>query len=352
MFSLLNRPPCAAGITLAASLWLAVPHTFADPLPSYEVLIEQIGQTPFSQEAVARYDAAEARVMQASLRPNPSLTVETENAYGSGPYSGLGRADSTVSISQPLEIWGQREARIGAARADADVAALRREQTDKAVAARIALAYADAEAALLRHGLAQEALALTRQEADAARSLVDEGRTPRLRLIQAESEVASAQAQQVEAQANRDAALARLSALVSLDKAASSIPYSLLDRLPQSIRPVHPDPLPVRVAQAERDAARQLVTVEKTRGRPDLSATLGVRRFEETGDRAFSLGINLSIPLFDRNQGAFLSGKHHDTHQEPDPFQSRFISRCLADRLCTGSTHRWQGDRVTLSCPC
>ena len=63
------------------------------------------------------------------------------------------------------------------------------------------------------------------------------------------------------------------------------------------------EPLSVQVAQAELEAASRLVTVEKRRALPDVSAAVGLRRFEETGDDAMTAGITLTVPLFDRNRG-------------------------------------------------
>ena len=299
-----NRSLRAIGCTMVAASLISTPSILAAPAPSYEVLIDQLGLSPATLEAEALYDAAEAQARQARALPNPSITLEAENAYGSGPYSGYGSADSTISISQPLELWGQRGARIRAAQAEAEAAGLRRDQTRWMTAGRLAIAYAEAEAAALRHKLAGEALSLTQDELRAAQALVDQGREPTLRALQANSEVAAAQAILDEARANRDAALAQLTALASLDEPASSISYSLLDRVPEEPDAFSTVPMAVRVAEAELDAAEGLVTVEQRRARPDVTASLGMQRFGETSDKAFMFGVSLSIPIFDRNKGA------------------------------------------------
>ena len=59
----------------------------------------------------------------------------------------------------------------------------------------------------------------------------------------------------------------------------------------------------VQVAQAELVTAGRLVTVERRRARPDVNASLGMRRYRDTGDEAFTVGIELTVPLFDRNRG-------------------------------------------------
>lgn len=300
MFALFGRPLFA----ILAVSFIPVSVALADPAPPYDILIDQLGQTSAVLEADALYEAAEARARQARALPNPSVTLEAENAYGSGPYSGYSSADSMLSLSQPLELWGQRRARIDAARIEADTQGLRRAQARWLAAGRLALVYASAEAAVLRHDLAVEALSLIEEDAHAAHSLVDEGREPMLRALQADSDVALAQALLDEARANRDAALAQLTALALLDRPVSSIRVSLLNRVPDTAVVSSTDPLVVRVARAELEAAQSLVTVERRRAFPDVTASFGMQRFEATRDEAFMFGIRLSVPLFDRNKGA------------------------------------------------
>jgi len=249
------------------------------------------------------------RAQQARALPNPSVTLEAENAYGRAPFTGYDAAETTFSVSQPLELWGQRGARIGAARAAADAAALRRDQSRWAVAGRLALIYAEAEAASLQYELAVEALSLTQADASAVMALIEEGREPTLRGIQAESEVEAARAVVDETQANRDAAFARLAAAAMLTEPVTSIGTSLLDRAPSPFAQDVRNPLAVQIAEAELDAAGQSVTVERLRARPDVTASLGVRRFEEYDSQALTFGISVSLPLFDRNTGAISAAR-------------------------------------------
>ncbi|MDA1321281.1 MAG: TolC family protein, partial [Proteobacteria bacterium] len=143
-------PRSAAGWALAALAALLAGPVWADPAPSYAVLLKQLGQTPAAVEADALSDAAEARVRQARVRPNPNLSIDLENVIGSGPYSGLSAGDLSLAFSQNLELWGRRPARVNAARADAGAAALRRDLTVVDTAGRLALILAEAEAAQRR----------------------------------------------------------------------------------------------------------------------------------------------------------------------------------------------------------
>lgn len=290
---------CALVVLGAAS---AAP-SWADPAPTYAELVARLDQTPASAEAAALVDAAEARVRQARVRPNPNLDLSAENVAGSGPYNGFGGGDFSLSFSQDLELWGRRPARVNAARADAGAASLRRDLALVDTAGRLALTYAEAEAAQRRAALAEEALSLSVADARAALALVEEGREPLLRGIQAESEAAAARAALDEAKAERDAAFARLSAVAMLPTPVTSIDAGLLDasatRSPLSDR----EAPTVRVAEAEATAAERRIDVERINGRPDVTASVGVTRFGAEDQTALTFGLSLPLPLFDRNRG-------------------------------------------------
>lgn len=297
-----QRPHSAVGCALAALAAAACGPAWAEPAPSYAQLLARLGQTPAAREAAALQDAARARADQARVRPNPTLALEVENVLGSGPFSGLGGGDSTLTLTQDLELWGRRGARIGAADAEARSAALRGALALADAAGRLALTYAEAEAAQRRAELAQESLALTLEDARAALLLVEKGREPLLRGIQAESEAAASRAMADEAAAERDAAFARLTVVAMLPTPVTSVPVSLLDQT-ATARTGVPQAPSVRVAEAERQAAERRIDVERVRSRPDISATVGVRRFEAEDAAALTFGVSMPLPLFDRNRG-------------------------------------------------
>ncbi|ALJ08345.1 MULTISPECIES: TolC family protein [unclassified Brevundimonas] len=299
-----RRPPrFAVGCALAAFAAVLASPAWADPAPSFAELLARLDQTPATLEAGALVDAAEARARQARVRPNPTLALDAENAFGSGPFSGYDNAETTLSVTQDLELWGRRTARINAARADAGTASLRRDLAVVDAAGRLALVYADAEAAERRATLAEENLSLTLADARAALVLVEEGREPLLRGIQGESEAAAARAGLDEAIAERDAAFARLTAVAMLIEPVTTIEASLLDQAPAAaLAPTDQTPS-VRVAEAERSAAESRIAVERTRSRPDVSASVGLRRYEAEDATALTFGLSLPLPLFDRNRG-------------------------------------------------
>ncbi|MBB5746307.1 TolC family protein [Brevundimonas variabilis] len=298
-----GRSRLAIGCAVVSMATAVTGHAWADPAPSFEALLERIGLTPATVEAGALLDAAEARARQARVRPNPELGLEAENAFGSGPFSGYDNAETTLSLSQDLELWGRRGARVEVARADAGTAGLRRDLATVEAGARLALVYAEAEAAQRRFLLAEEALTVTIADTRAALILVEEGREPLLRGIQGESEAAAARATLDETEAERDAAFARLTAVAMLPTPVTSIDTSLIDRVPAAAAVTSGATPQVRVAEAERAAAETRIEVERIRAKPDVRASVGVRRYEAEDATALTFGLSVPLPLFDRNRG-------------------------------------------------
>ena len=289
------------GRVVAVLLGLApAASVMAQAAPSYDTLLERLDQLPGTRVGAALAEPP-TRADQARAHC-PSLSWSVGNAWGTGSYGGMGKADSVLTLSQPLEVWGQRGARVRAARAEAQAANLRGTQSRSDVASQLAVVYAQAESALRRYTLAEEALSLTRDDANAVNAMVKQGREPQLRAVQAQSEVANANAALDEAQAFRDAALARLAGAALLDAPVQSIG----DACSTVRRRCHAGP-PIphwRCASLKPKPMRRANwSSERKRALPDLSVTAAQTRFREGGERAYNLGLSLSIPLFDRNRG-------------------------------------------------
>nr|WP_240454425.1 TolC family protein [Caulobacter sp. 17J65-9] len=291
---------------IVAALALVSP-ALAEPAPSFPDLLRQAEATsPRLAESLAQVRAAEGRARQASARPNPELGLEVENFGGGEPFDGFAVAETTLSVAQPLELGGKRGARIGAARADVELARARQRQTMADFAFDLAAAYAEAEAADRRLVLAQEGLELAQTDARAARSLVDAGREAELRAVQSNAAVSAARADLDEAQAARSTAFARLTALAGSPTVFTSLDGSVLQDGPGQIAA----PLAAQVtspavlaAEAEREAAARRVRMERTRATPDVTVAFGLRRFQGDDSTALVAGVSAPIPVFDRNQG-------------------------------------------------
>ncbi|MGI9375027.1 MAG: TolC family protein [Tsuneonella suprasediminis] len=251
----------------------------------------------------AETEAAAALVDQARLRPNPEVSFEVENVAGSGVFSGLQSTEYTLSVGQRLELGGKRSARIDAAEAQAELASLRADLTTVELGQLVRERYLAAAAAAARVELAEDVVARNEELARIAGVLVEVGREPPLRALRADATLAEARARLVEAEAE---SLSARTALASLwaGSEAPLVPAQFPDILPPaSLMSEAQESLTYRVARAESTAAEAEIERQRSLRIPDPTVSAGVRRFGESGDNAFLVGVSIPLPLRDRNQG-------------------------------------------------
>lgn len=299
--------PLRAVLIGASVAALCAGAALADPAPPYAELLRQAQPSaPRLAEARAETARASGLALQAGARPNPTVGVEIENFAGSGPYKGSNLAEATASIEQTLELGGKRQARVAAGRAEVDAARLRAAEVGAQFAFDLAEAYAQAEGAQRRVQLAVDGLSLAEDDARVAGALFEAGKEADLRRVQALAGVQAARANLDEARAVQATAFGALTALAGVQRPISSIPNGLLAHADRRVSTVAPDPLAspsYLAAQADREAAARRVRVERTRGTPDLSVSVGVRKFQEDDSTAMVAGFSAPFPLFDLNRG-------------------------------------------------
>lgn len=248
--------------------------------------------------------AVEAATMQARARPNPTLEIGVEDTRRA-------TRETTVQLSQPLELGGRRARRVTAAERARDAARADLRLRRAAVQAGVTTAFMDTVAAQERLRLAQESQSVadsvtgtvSRRVQAGKASPVEETRARvaqsyvRLEVSKAQSELSHARLALASTWGNVsprfDHALGTLSALPALP--AWDALAAQLTSLPGVVR--------ARVEVARREA---LVAVEQGRRAPELAITAGVKRSAELGRHQAVFGLSVPLPLFDRNRGNVL----------------------------------------------
>lgn len=300
-------PRHAVSGMLAATCLMAIAQPVrAQVAPPFATLLRESEDAPRLAVSEAEIRRAEGLSEQARARPNPSVSVLTENVAGSSPYTGFDRAETTLQYSQPIELGGKRSARIAAGQAGVVASQARDRDARVAFAYDLARAYAAAEIADRRIGLAEDEVEEAQSDLKAAQALVGAGKEARLRSLQAQSALNEVNAALELARANRIGAYARLSALVGAEQPFASLSESLLEGAPKSpvVGPVDPRATTsVILAQAEREAASLRMDVERRRATPDITANIGVRRLAYENSTAVLGGVTIPLHIFDRNRG-------------------------------------------------
>ena len=252
----------------------------------------------------------EAALLQAGALPNPVLDI-TGDHLRNPRKAEAGDRGTTIQIGQVIELGGKRAARIRAAEAGRDLANWDYEAKRIEILSLVAQRFVDVLAAQQRQTLAEEAVALARQVSDAVARRVQAGKVSpveetKARLTQASAEVELEQARRegISARGTLGALWADSSprfakAIGDLERTLALPAYELLA---ERIRN-NPD-----LARWSSEIARRLagVNTEKAKTVPDVTVTAGVTRFSQFDDRAYTIGISLPLPLFNRNRGGIL----------------------------------------------
>lgn len=248
----------------------------------------------------------DAQQQQAALKPQPEAQFALENALGTGAVRGFKATETTLSLSQVIELGGKREARL--ATIDASRGALRvaRQAAQLDVLAEVTRRFIAVAEAQEKVKLAQRATGIAAETVRAAEERVQAARAPDVELDRATVAEQRAQLQLQGARSLLEAARRSLAAMwgsddATLDGAPLGDVQAELSRLPQAgdfdtlVKRLEQSPDFLRFASEERlhEAELRLATTQR---RADITVGGGVRRLQAGGD--FGLVASVSIPLF------------------------------------------------------
>lgn len=261
------------------------------------------------------YVSSQTRERDAGKLPNPSFRLDAENWGGGG---GSNDRETTVGLGQPIELGGDRRARMGLARAETDLAHADVQVTGLEVASQVTndfLAAWETQERLWQlraaRRIAAEAVSAAGERLRAGAASAVEGMRARVNLTVTEAAVLTAEA--ALSAARRDLALRWGDQAVAFDSLAlgtlpAPIPAdSVLERNRLQAHPAR-----LRARSEVRAAAARVAATRAARV-PDLDAVGGVRTFGGRDDTRFIAGIAVPLPLWNRQSGALgaaLSDQH------------------------------------------
>lgn len=257
--------------------------------------------------------ARESLTLQAGVLPNPVLSVLAED-LGASSYEGVPESlaavepQTTIQLSQLVELGGKRAARKELAETDRDLAAWDYEAARIGVLTQVARAFIDVLAA-------QETVALTERTREAVAQVhqsvsarVAAGVVSPIEETKAEISLASVRVESEQARRQLDAARGRLAATWGSTEASfQSVAGDLsetppLPALGELKARIAGSPYLARWA-AEISQRQAAVVLEQSKRIPDVEVSGGFRRYTDLRENAFVIGGSISLPLFNRNQG-------------------------------------------------
>ena len=255
--------------------------------------------------AMYPYDirAAEARALQAGFRPNPQVSFEIENIAGNGEFSGTDAMETTLALSQVIEMGGKRPLRR-------DVGQWRRQTIERDYELARLDVLSAAASRYLEVAQTQRLLAFARQvnAGSASRAELSRARTDfmqaklavsnlTVRLTNARRRLASLWG---ETSVDFNNVEAEIFALPPTPEFASI--QRQLEQAPQLQRFMTLE----RLRQAELDLAI-------ARGRQDIEVGAGIKRVEGTGDTGLVFSFSMPLGVFNQNQGNITSARENLT---------------------------------------
>lgn len=302
-----------------------------------DVTVEQLvalalERSPDLQTSRAGIGVAAGEVLQAGLRPNPTLASSHEQGSA-------GMMTTTVGVEWPLDLF-RRNARIAAARSSADVTSLSVRERERVVASTVREWAGRLLAAERTLDVLNESLAAARRVRDLLDRRVTEGGAPKLDVNLASVEAMRLEAEAALAAGEVEAARIELKAVAGL---AADAPLVLRDSLealagapasprltPTAALEARPD---LREAVARISAAEARAADARRQARPDVTLAAGYTRlafgFDQLGldhrgtpvrihdiFHTVTLGARVSLPVRNRNEGTLASAEAERTGAE------------------------------------
>ncbi len=338
VFSL--RPAClhaALVLTLAGTGIRAHAEPSAQQEPTGVLTLPRALELALAQHpalAAARLGVlgAEAEALQAGARSNPELELEVSEFGGSGARAGVDAAETAVRLSQSLDVGGTRVKRQRVARLEARLAGWDGEAIRLDVLAHTKKAFVDVLLAQGQLALSESVLAVAEDVRKAVSERVKAGKVPLLEETKAAVEVASARIERNRAMRDLDLAKKGLAASWGASAPGFTAAGGDLDRVAEvpSL-----ETLSARLAGApevarwtdERAVAEEALALARAERIPDVTISAGISRFEEDGTTAGTLGLSLSLPLFNRHAGAIASAGYRASGVECEERLARLRAR-------------------------
>ncbi|MFC1675515.1 TolC family protein [Planctomycetota bacterium] len=258
---------------------------------------------------------SEARQLQASLWTNPELEVEVEEVGGPGDRSGFDAAETTIALSQLIEMGNKVKKRVKVASLEKELAGLDYEAKRMDVFTEVTKAFIEVLAAQQRFKLTKELLQLSEELVDTVAKRVDAGKDSPLEKTKAAVAYSNVKIQYSQAAGNLEFARKQLASTWAGQKPRFDSVAGKLDSLTplpsinQLTNLISQNPDIARWA-LEIDKGKASLELEKAKAISDITLSGGMKRSNETDDNAIVFGISIPLPISDRNQGGKLEAAY------------------------------------------
>ncbi len=299
---------------------------FVDPasgLSLEQAIARAIEQEPSLRAARSQVEVAQGTKIQASLRPNPSVSLERREEPGGTDNV------TTLGVEWPLDLF-RRDGRIAVAGHEVATARFAVADRERVLAADVRARYGDVLAAIRDLALFDEIAAATQNQFELLRSRVEQGASPPLERDLLDVELRRVQAERLLQTARTETAVFELKRVLGMKADATLTVRDTFEALVRRESAVTPPVLDMattveqradmREAAARIDTAVAKIDRAQSEGRFDVSlfgtymrmdAGFPQRGFAPDGGlervrgqfNYWSVGAMVTIPVLNRNQG-------------------------------------------------
>ncbi|MFC1738762.1 TolC family protein [Planctomycetota bacterium] len=259
---------------------------------------------------------SEARQLQAGLWPNPELEVEVEEVGGPGARSGFDATETTIQLSQLIELGDKSGKRVKVASLEKELAGWDYEAKRLDVFTEVTKAFIEVLAAQQRLKLTEELLQLSEELVGTVAKRVDAGKDSPLEKTKAAVAFSNIKIQYQKAVQNLEFTRKQLaSTWTGKDPRFESVAGQLDSLLPilsidelTDLMVQNPD---IQRWSREIEKRKAALELEKAKAISDIKVSGGIQRFNETNDNAVVFGISIPLPISDRNQAGKLQATYN-----------------------------------------
>ncbi len=258
--------------------------------------------------------SAEARILQARLFPNPDFNTQTEDIAGTKQSSGFSRSQTTLQLSQLIELGGKRSARVREARVGRELAKLDYQSKRLDVLKKTTQAFVDVLSTQERVRLAQGDVDLASGLLPDIRRRIEAGKASAIEQTRIDVAIASARIELDQTRRALITARERLvrqwdSPRVDFDRAIGDLEtIQSLPNMQTLSRNLSQNPEIARW-EPEKEKREATLRLQQADATPNLTLSAGPRYIAETGEWTQVIGFSLPLPLWNRNQGAILEAR-------------------------------------------
>lgn len=258
--------------------------------------------------------ASEGRRVQASLRPNPEASIAVEDFAGTGLRNGTDVAQTTLQVSQLIELGRKREKRVALATSEQELANWELESRRLSIITDTRLSFIEVLVAQARLALALDLSKLSKSLLRGVAAKVKAGKVSPIEEARALVDVDRTEIAVAGARSRLEAARQRLALNWGETGAHFTDALGSLENLPDTptlaaiLQQLDQNPALARwpSEMKRRTNALQLAAAMAT---PNLSISGGMRQFADNDDVGLVIGLSVPLPLFNRNQGAILAAQ-------------------------------------------